>query len=516
MQLSRHIKLLLSLTNLSSVVSKYKIGIKVCTLVNGQSEYETIGETDELLPDDNYSIQFNYAFIITYLFEEQQTIIFSFFKDNSSTKEIKFPISQVVQSRSNTPHPVIIDQNDNQANLHFKIQNNISNNIISKLSLIFLLEKPYQDKSEYLIFFYIETQTNQNENDWTMVYKSNSYELKQNVPLEVKEVEICKDFLLSPHNNEILITICHSSTQERIGLARYEVITIHNHLDKLAETPIVVPNKLDFVVGKIKVRYQEEKLRTFADYVNQGLQMDLIIGIDYTQSNLIQTNPKSLHYLDNDGNQLNDYEKAINTCGNIVSQYDKDQLFPVYGFGAKLKNDNTGKVNHCFPINFNQENPEIVSIKQIALFYRKSMEKIEMNGPTFFAPLITKVCKQIKEEKDNKTNKYYILMILTDGLANDMTEVREIIVKASRWPLSIIIVGIGEGDGNIGSDGFPLMTELEGLVTDEKGKKAIRSLGKFVKFNCCKGKETADLQKRMLSQIPQQVVKYYQITKSWV
>ena len=41
---------------------------------------------------------------------------------------------------------------------------------------------------------------------------------------------------------------------------------------------------------------------------------------------------------------------------------------------------------------------------------------------------------------------YYILMILSDGQINDMTQTSDALVEASHLPLSVIIIGIGSAD----------------------------------------------------------------------
>jgi hypothetical protein len=46
--------------------------------------------------------------------------------------------------------------------------------------------------------------------------------------------------------------------------------------------------------------------------------------------------------------------------------------------------------------------------------------------------------------------EYHILLILTDGICNDLSECVRSIVRASHLPLSIIIVGIGSGTGGSG------------------------------------------------------------------
>jgi len=42
--------------------------------------------------------------------------------------------------------------------------------------------------------------------------------------------------------------------------------------------------------------------------------------------------------------------------------------------------------------------------------------------------------------------KYQILLIITDGIINDMKQTIDEIVRGSALPLSIIIVGVGEAD----------------------------------------------------------------------
>ena len=71
---------------------------------------------------------------------------------------------------------------------------------------------------------------------------------------------------------------------------------------------------------------------SFIDYIKNGVQMGLSIGIDFTRSNGEINNPNSLHRII--PGSFNDYEQAIKSCGFIMAFYDYDQLFPVYGFGA--------------------------------------------------------------------------------------------------------------------------------------------------------------------------------------
>jgi hypothetical protein len=90
----------------------------------------------------------------------------------------------------------------------------------------------------------------------------------------------------------------------------------------------------------------------FTDYLASGMQMAMVVCIDFTASNHIQTQPTSLHY--HTATKKSQYEEALHEVCNIVLDYDNDKLVPVFGFGAKVNLPNFssyGKVHNCFPIN---------------------------------------------------------------------------------------------------------------------------------------------------------------------
>ena len=69
-----------------------------------------------------------------------------------------------------------------------------------------------------------------------------------------------------------------------------------------------------------------------------------------------------------------------------------------------------------------------------------------------------------------------ILFILTDGQIHDRQEVFDLLVQCNRIPMSVIIVGIGEGD-------FKIMHELDDdnmEMVDSKGQRTERDLVQFV------------------------------------
>ena len=76
---------------------------------------------------------------------------------------------------------------------------------------------------------------------------------------------------------------------------------------------------------------------------------------------------------------------------NILMDYDYDKLVPCFGFGAQVSHPNfnsKGKIHHCFPLNFNKDNPNIYSKEEIIKTYRKSFDYVKLSGPTKFSEIL--------------------------------------------------------------------------------------------------------------------------------
>ena len=242
-----------------------------------------------------------------------------------------------------------------------------------------------------------------------------------------------------------------------------------------------------------------KKNYTFLDYISAGVRIGLSIGIDFTGSNGHPLDEGTLHSIK--GKKPNDYERAIKACGNIIAYYDYDQLFPVYGFGAIVNSSKNKEASMCFNLNF-KDNPDIYTIDNIIKEYHDCIEKdkLTFSGPTEFSPIINTVISRIK----NNHLDYHILMILTDGVIDDLQETIDSLVEASFTPLSIIIIGIGDAD-------FKKMEILDGdsvPLVSSKGKKRTRDLVQFVPFSKFQNDENK-LSAQVLEEIPRQIVDYY-------
>eukprot|EP00343_Euplotes_focardii_P003941 CAMPEP_0205818164 /NCGR_PEP_ID=MMETSP0205-20121125/25427_1 /ASSEMBLY_ACC=CAM_ASM_000278 /TAXON_ID=36767 /ORGANISM="Euplotes focardii, Strain TN1" /LENGTH=109 /DNA_ID=CAMNT_0053110187 /DNA_START=687 /DNA_END=1012 /DNA_ORIENTATION=- len=99
---------------------------------------------------------------------------------------------------------------------------------------------------------------------------------------------------------------------------------------------------------------------------------------------------------------------------------------------------------------------------------------------------------------------YHVLLILTDGDIHDMPITKDIIVEGSEYPLSIIIVGLGENS-------FDKMIELDGddvILRNTRGEPTKRDIVQFVKFNEFRHKSKQALAEEVLEEVPEQVISY--------
>lgn len=249
-----------------------------------------------------------------------------------------------------------------------------------------------------------------------------------------------------------------------------------------------------------------EKGYSFLQYIQGGCEISLSVAIDFTASNGDPAHPRSLHHVDYNSRTMNAYETALCCVGNILLEYDSDQSVPLFGFGAKFPNH--AQANHCFALNFNERNPEVSHVSGMLEAYRNAITQIRLSGPTLFTHIIEKACSLCDPETSQQTQKYNVFLILTDGVINDMDATIDAVVKASRLPLSIIVVGIGNAD-------FGPMETLDGdehVLKDSYGNPVLRDIIQFVPFNKFHGNGTL-LSKEVLAEVPAQLVEYMKLKK---
>ncbi|KAG0203302.1 Copine-8 [Mortierella sp. GBA30] len=470
---------------------------------------ESIGKTEMIL--NKLECEFVKSIIIDYRFESVQPIRFTVVdvdnrNDPSWTAQelighFDTEVGKIVGSRGRTlagrlEHPqrrnshrgTVIISAEEQSQSKRVIKFNIEATKLAKKGLF---------SSDPSSFFIIHRAS---ENGvFSPIYQSAVMRSKSNpiwAEFTMKEIQLCNG---DPSRQlKIEVKKFKSNGPEHVTIGRTPVFTFQELLN--TPTPKYfplspMPAGTDLVIRRMIVTEPP----SFLDYLAGGVPLNLIVAIDFTQSNGDPRHPQSLHYRNPSGE--NDYTRAIRSVGNILECYDTDKKFPVYGFGGKVN----GQVNHCFALNGNPQYPEVDGVDGILAAYWHALQFAELYGPTNFSPVINQTAAICNQHRSGTVEEYYVLLILTDGVITDMDNTVSAIVAASRLPLSIIIVGVGNAN-------FDNMNVLD--ADDEplraNGVTMARDIVQFVPFRDFQagafGGEA--LAEAVLQEVPDQFVSY--------
>ncbi|PON79913.1 von Willebrand factor, type A [Trema orientale] len=181
---------------------------------------------------------------------------------------------------------------------------------------------------------------------------------------------------------------------------------------------------------------------------NAGLESsNLILGIDFTKSNewtgKVSFNNRSLHAI---GDTPNPYEKAISIIGKTLAPFDEDNLIPCFGFGDATTHDQE-------VFSFHNDHTPCHGFEEVLSCYRRIVPNLRLSGPTSYAPVVEAAIDIVEKTG----GQYHVLVIIADGqvtrsvntseneLSPQEKETIRSIVDASSHPLSIILVGVGDG-----------------------------------------------------------------------
>ncbi|XP_057791677.1 E3 ubiquitin-protein ligase RGLG2-like isoform X2 [Salvia miltiorrhiza] len=216
----------------------------------------------------------------------------------------------------------------------------------------------------------------------------------------------------------------------------------------LLDPTVHVPKKrLDKRYSRIADNYHSLQEVTEA-LARAGLESsNLIIGIDFTKSNewtgKKSYNGQSLHHI---GSGLNPYEQAITIVGKTLAAFDDDNLIPCFGFGDASTHDQD-------VFSFYPDGRHCNGFEEVLHRYRELVPNLKLAGPTSFAPIIEMAMTVVEQNR----GQYHVLVIIADGqvtrsvdteygqLSPQEQKTVQAIVEASKLPLSIVLVGVGDG-----------------------------------------------------------------------
>ncbi|KAL2085742.1 hypothetical protein ACEWY4_019062 [Coilia grayii] len=452
------------------------------------SQWSEVGRTEMVL--NCLNPKFAKKFLLDYYFEVVQKVKFELYDiDNSSADlskhdflgEFECTLGQIVSSRKLT-HPLVLKNNKpagKGAITIFAEEINDNRVVNFEVEARKLDKKDFFGKSDPFLEFYRQT-----ESGWHLAHRTEVVKRNLNphwrpfrIPLQSlcggdveKPIKVeCYDFDFDGSHDFIGMfetTLAHLTEASRTAHVEFECVNMKKKRKKkkYKNSGIVIFKRCEIV-----------KEYTFLDYIMGGCQLNFIVGVDFTGSNGDPRFPDSLHYISPNG--VNEYLSAIWSVGMVIKDYDSDNLFPAFGFGAQIQPN--WQVSHEFPMNFNPANPNCLGIEGIVEAYRLCLPQIRLYGPTNFSPIINHVARLAHQAANQKSaSEYFVLLIITDGVITDMDQTRCAIVNAARLPMSIIIVGVGKAD-------FEAMEVLDGddcRLTTPNGEPAARDIVQFVPF----------------------------------
>uniref|UniRef100_A0A0D3G6W6 C2 domain-containing protein n=1 Tax=Oryza barthii TaxID=65489 RepID=A0A0D3G6W6_9ORYZ len=320
-------------------------------------------------------------------------------------------------------------------------------------------------------------------------------------------IPICKTEVISNNLNpdNPLLVECFdfdsSGDHELIGAFQTTITQLENVYNSKSGANFFSHKGQKKLKGQLFVdKFQEKVQHTFLDYISSGFELNFMVAVDFTASNGDPRSPQSLHYIDPSG-RPNSYQQAILGVGEVLQFYDNDRRFPAWGFGAKTPQ---GYISHCFNLNATTNDCGVVGVEGIMSAYTSTLYSVTLAGPTLFGPIINKAAEIASHSLQYGNNKYFVLLIITDGVLTDIQETKDSIVRASDLPLSILIVGVGNAD-------FKQMEILDGdngkRLESSTGRIATRDIVQFVPMRDVQGGQISVVQS-LLEELPGQFLAY--------
>jgi len=268
-------------------------------------------------------------------------------------------------------------------------------------------------------------------------------------------------------------------------------------------------------MGSIAMNVGLGRMLTMYDYIRGGLELKLMVAIDFTRSNGGPEHDTSHHRFGGKG--ANDYVCAMRMVAEVMEQYDEDKRHPIYGFGARLPPSFQDATSDCFACNGDFFSPTVEGLQGLEETYLKALRVIRLHGPSYLrevikvAALWAKPHKEVHTSFDNGvTMRWWTCLILTDGEILDPLEAADEIVLASNYPVSFVVVGIGDADfswfQNLDNEVGQLQRLQNRKVPDTYFE---RKMVHFVRFNDYRYKTPTDMMLDLIGDLPKLVTNYF-------
>lgn len=133
---------------------------------------------------------------------------------------------------------------------------------------------------------------------------------------------------------------------------------------------------------------------SFFDFLQAGLEVQVMVGVDFTASNGKPEFANSLHHIN--PYTPNEYQAALLSVGRVLEPYDHDKQIPLYGFGGVPPGSR--HVQHVFPLNGRANDASVTGVAGMLATYQQAISTVKLSGPTVLAPIIKAACEEVWEK----------------------------------------------------------------------------------------------------------------------
>ncbi|KAG7594794.1 Glycoside hydrolase superfamily [Arabidopsis thaliana x Arabidopsis arenosa] len=252
-----------------------------------------------------------------------------------------------------------------------------------------------------------------------------------------------------------------SGNHELIGMTEKSVVELERLCLQKEVANFVYPTRSHggnkVLKGQLIVDcFVEKSQYSFLDYISSGFELNFMVAVDFTASNGVPRRPSSLHHIDPSSRVLNSYQQAI------------------------------------------MESRRGCWSKGIMAAYASALRSVTLAGPTLFSHVVEKAAHLARLSLSRNSPKYFVLLIITDGVLKDMEGTRDALVRASTLPLSVVIVGVGSRD----------FTQIQQALLDVQ---ATREIVQFVHMKETNG--GVSVVQPLLDELPGQFLSYVRSRK---
>lgn len=237
-------------------------------------------------------------------------------------------------------------------------------------------------------------------------------------------------------------------------------------------------------------RLHEVCIPSFLEYIAAGSALNLTFAVDFSRPETTVEESQVRRYVD-------DVELAIAAFGEPLRDFNSANSYAAFGLGAKIPPHFRESQEFCLNLDMG---PWCSGLDGVLNAFKTSFVNVQPLNQAHLSHVIYYVAKLAQNslgrisnaiggasiETDYNPPAYFVLVLITRGVFDDLKETVQAIIFASRAPVSIIFVGIGEDVNEL--------AELERLATAGKqlnfhGRKPERDCTQYVSLPGCRAEE---------------------------